>query len=192
MRTLAALLCLAALLTGCGVEPQARPERVAVPTQPLNPPVPQPDDEGPDVVVFFVRGADLAPVRREADVATPDVALQLLIAGPTRPEVINGLRTALAPQALAVDLGVPGGITSVTVTPEFAGITGGNQLLAVAQVVWTLTEVPGTAQVRFLVDGAPVEVPTDSGLSDQPVGREHFRSVAPVDISESAAPPAAD
>ncbi|SEK67588.1 Sporulation and spore germination [Blastococcus sp. DSM 46786] len=179
MRALAVVLCVLAVLTGCGVEPQPQPERIAVPTAPPGTSTPRSDDAGPEVVVFFVRGAELAPASRATSAATPESAVALLAAGPTRDEVIGGLRTAVAPQSIVADEGLPGGITAVSVTREFAGITGGNQLLAVAQVVWTLTELPGTARVRFLIEGAPLEVPTDDGLSDEPVGRDEFLSVAP-------------
>ncbi|TYP90297.1 GerMN domain-containing protein [Blastococcus xanthinilyticus] len=180
MRALLALLCGLVVLAGCGVEPQPVPEPLPIPA----PPVPEqglPEGETSTVVtVFFVRGAELVPVERPVERVTPAEALAVLTAGPTRSEVIAGLRTALAPQPLTVDVGLPGGITSVDVTPEFTGITGGNQLLAVAQVVWTLTGLEDTNQVRFLLNGVPVEVPTDSGLTNDPVGRDHFPSVVPV------------
>ncbi|MDP5181781.1 GerMN domain-containing protein [Blastococcus sp. BMG 814] len=179
MRALAVVLCLLAVLTGCGVEPQPEPERVAVPTATPGTATPRPGDAGPEVVVFFVRGAALAPVPRATTTVTPGSAVALLATGPTRAEVIGGLRTAVAPQSIVADEGLPGGITAVSVTEEFAGITGGNQLLAVAQVVWTLTELPGTTRVRFLIEGSPLEVPTDDGLSDEPVGRDQLLSVAP-------------
>jgi spore germination protein GerM len=67
----------------------------------------------------------------------------------------------------------------VAVTREFTGLGGGNQQLAVAQIVWTVTEFPGVQQVRFSIDGQPLEVPTDEGLTDQPVDRDDYRSVAP-------------
>ncbi|MGY1835772.1 GerMN domain-containing protein [Blastococcus sp. SYSU DS0510] len=185
MRALAVLLCALVALTGCGVDPQPHPERIAVPAATLDTPAPPRDGVGPEVIVFFVRGARLEPVPRASRTVTAERALDLLAIGPTRAEVVGGLRTAVAPQSIVADEGLPGGITAVTVTEEFARITGGNQLLAVAQVVWTLTELPGTARVRFLVDGAPVEVPTDGGLTDGPVGREQFGSVAPATAPET-------
>lgn len=191
MRALLALLCALALLTGCGVEPQESPEVLTIPVPEISAAEERTEAIGPALTVYFVRGDALAPAERGTPVADARSALELLALGPTRVEVIGGLRTALAPQSLRVDEGVPGGITSVSVTREFTGITGGNQLLAVAQVVWTLTDLPGTTQVRFLVEGVPVEVPTDSGLTDSPVGRDHFRSVTPAgDEPPRPAPPA--
>ncbi|MCF6744748.1 hypothetical protein E9529_10735 [Blastococcus sp. KM273128] len=188
MRALAVALCLLAVLTGCGVDPQPQPqpERIAVPTATPGTSTPRADDAGPGVVVYLVRGAQLEAVARATRAATPESVVTLLATGPTRAEVVGGLRTAVAPQSIVADEGLPGGITAVSVTREFAGITGGNQLLAVAQVVWTLTELPGTTRVRFLIDGTPLEVPTDDGLSDGPVGRDQFLSVAPPGATPTA------
>ncbi|MDK3257659.1 GerMN domain-containing protein [Blastococcus capsensis] len=186
MRAFLALLCGLVVLTGCGVEPQTAPQPLTIPAPQPSQPGQRTDDVGLELTVFFVRGTDLMPARRSVDAPTAAEALEALTAGPTRADVIVGLRTALAPQPLSVDVGLPGGITSVTVTPEFAGISGGNQLLAVAQVVWTLTGLEDTQQVRFLVDGVPVEVPTDTGLTEAPVGRDNFSSVAPPQSPEPA------
>lgn len=179
MRALLRVLPCLMALSGCGVEPQPTPEPLRIPVPEVSQPQVRSGDAGLEITVFFVRGADLAPVGRTVEARTSTEALELLTTGPTRAEVISGLRTALAPQPLTVDEGLPGGITSVAVTPEFAGVTGPNQLLAVAQVVWTLTDLDETSEVRFLVEGDPVEVPTDGGLTEQPVGRDHFASVAP-------------
>ncbi len=93
---------------------------------------------------------------------------------------MSGLRTALSPQDLAVLSGPDGeGTATISASPEFAGIDGSNQLLAVAQVVWTVTQFPQIDRVCFSVDGAFVGVPTDTGLSDEPVSRADHRSVAP-------------
>jgi spore germination protein GerM len=188
MRVLVALF--ASLLTvtaGCGVDPEERPQPLTIPAPSVQAEEPR-EGRATKVALYFVRGGDLAPVLRRTAGADAASVLDLLMAGPTRGEVLSGLRTALAPQSPTVDEGPPGGVTAVSVTREFTGITGGNQLLAVAQVVWTLTELPGTTEIRFYVDGAPVEVPTDQGLTDQGVDRDDYTSVAPA----TPAPPTAD
>jgi hypothetical protein len=190
MRTRVVIIGALLVLAGCGVEPQAQPEPLVVQAPPAAEPSGEPGPDGPLVTVFFVRGTELAPVARPAAGSDATAAMDQLTTGPTRPEVLSGLRTALAPQSLAVDEGLPGGLTSVSVTRDFTAVTGANQLLAVAQVVWTLTDLPETTEVRFLADGVPVEVPTDEGLTDQPVERDDYQSVAPP-ASMSPAGPAA-
>ncbi|MGY1608436.1 GerMN domain-containing protein [Geodermatophilus sp. SYSU D00700] len=146
------------------------------------------DAAGPRLIVYFVRGAELTPVERRTDAATTASALDELVEGPSRAEVGSGIRTALAPEVVGVEDVGPEGSATVAVTRGFAGITGGNQLLAVAQVVWTLTDLPTVTGVRFVVDGVPVEVPTDAGLSDRPVDRDDYRSVAPAEPSPPSSP----
>ncbi|WNV77669.1 GerMN domain-containing protein [Geodermatophilus sp. DSM 44513] len=131
---------------------------------------------GPRLTVYFVRGAVLAPVERPAGAATTAAALEHLVSGPTPREADGGIRTALPPEVIEVDEDLPEGLTTVSVTRGFTGLAGGDQLLAVAQVVWTLTEFPRVTEVRFVVEDQPVEVPADDGLTDQPVDRDDYRS----------------
>ena len=60
----------------------------------------------------------------------------------------------------------------------FAALSGRGQLLAVAQLVWTATEVCCASGVQVLLDGRPAALPTDTGLAERPVGRDDYRSVA--------------
>ena len=171
-------LC-AALVSGCGVSAEDTSEAVRTGASP-SPELGNGDAAaGPHVTVFFVRGDALAPVDRRNSGATAEAALQQVVEGPTRAEAADGIRTALAPEVDGVGAVGLDGIATVTVSRGFTGITGGNQLLAVAQIVWTLTDLPTVDRVRFTVEGSPIEVPTDAGLSAGPVDREDFRSVAP-------------
>ncbi|NEM08274.1 GerMN domain-containing protein [Geodermatophilus normandii] len=187
-----ALLVAISLVTGCGVRPQDRPEPVTTAAAPSTEPGDAGVPAGPQVTVFLVRGADLTPVQRRSTVATVATALEHLVEGPTRTEAATGIRTALAPEVVGVDQQLPDGVTTVSVTRGFAGLTGGNQLLAVAQVVWTLTELTTVTAVRFTVEGSPVEVPTDTGLTDRAVTREDYRSVAPAEPAPASSSPEDD
>ncbi|RBY85002.1 GerMN domain-containing protein [Blastococcus sp. TF02A-30] len=175
------LCCLAAgtALAACGVPTQGRPEALAVDT-PAPAPLEEPTVDDGVVELWFVRGRQLEAVSRPVGPADVHAALDLLVAGLTPAEAAAGLRTALAPQTLrhsgpAAD----DAVVTVAVTREFTGLVGGNQQLAVAQIVWTVTEFPGVDGVRFSVEGRPLEVPTDDGLTDEPVDRDDHRSVAP-------------
>jgi spore germination protein GerM len=187
-------LLAAALVTGCGVRAQGTAEAVATGAPSVTQSGNGDQSAGPRLTVFLVRDAALTPVERRIDVATPATALDQVVEGPTRAEAGDGIRTALAPEIVGVEDVLPNGTTTVSVTRGFTGITGGNQLLAVAQVVWTLTDLPTVERVRFTVEGLPVEVPTDAGLSGGPVSRDDFRSVAPVEatpsVTATSTPPA--
>jgi spore germination protein GerM len=178
-RLTAWLLPLLVLLGGCGVGTQPEPEIIEISGPPADPPDPATAFGAPEVTVYFVRGAHLEPVLRPATAADVPTALTALTSGPTRGEVVGGLRTALAPQALQATTPLEGSTVEIAVTRDFTSVTGANQLLAVAQVVWTVTELSYIEGVRFIAEGWPLEVPTDEGLTDEAVDRADYRSVAP-------------
>jgi spore germination protein GerM len=180
------LLAAAVVLSACGIDPQAAPEDVEIAPVPQSPPTPSEPSAGPTVALWFLRGDRLEPVRRAASGTGPETALALLADGPTPEEAADGLTTALfTPQPFAV---VDGRQTDTTVTvavsPAFTSASGENQLRAVAQVVWTVTEFDGADQVRFTTEDGPLEVPTDEGLTDEAVDRGDYASLAPQDITQ--------
>lgn len=182
MPRLTCLLVLLALwLAGCGVSAQDRALPVARPTAGGGVQTAAPEGDGPPVTVYFIRNARLEPVQRGADDRSSQTALQLLAWGPTSGEVASGVRTALARQPLTAQVSEDGspGTVVVGTTRDFLGVPGGDQLLAVAQLVWTATEASGIDRVRVTVEGEVVEVPTDRGLTRDTVTRADYLSVAP-------------
>lgn len=163
----------------CGVPTQDRPEVLDVEAPEAATAV-APSLDGGGLQLWFIRGGQLAAVKRTGGPTDVHTALDLLVAGPLASEVDSDLRTALAPQTVrhtgptADDPAV-----TVAVTRDFTALVGGNQQLAVAQIVWTVTQFPQVREVRFSVDGRPLEVPTDDGLTGAPVDRDDYRSVAP-------------
>ncbi|TFV57712.1 hypothetical protein E4P41_14080 [Geodermatophilus sp. DF01-2] len=187
-----AALALAAVLgvTSCGLGVQPGPEPVDIPRPSTAESGPPGALDGPRVTVWFVRGSRLEPVERPTDRPGIDAALDALVVGPTRAEVVDGLRTALSPQSLMPDRPASGHpVVTVEVAREFTEVAGGNQLLATAQVVFTVTGFPGVETVRITADGSPVEVPTDDGLTAEPVGRDDYASVAAPERSPTPTAP---
>ncbi|WP_298456890.1 GerMN domain-containing protein [uncultured Cellulomonas sp.] len=172
-------LVVSVALAGCGMGPQPSPVAidVRVPAAPDAASVP----DGPySVGVFLLHGDRLHEVRRAAPSRSITTAVELLTVGPSDRESRAGLRTAVAPGSVTV-VGVDPitDLVVVGVTADFVATTGTNQLLAVAQVVWTATESPAVQLVRLTRDGDLIDVPTDEGLTQGPVGRADFRTVAP-------------
>ncbi|WP_435769516.1 GerMN domain-containing protein [Nocardioides sp. SYSU DS0651] len=173
------------LLGACGVPLQDEPHPVPTRSADLEP---ETDAGGAAYTarVFLVSGDALAPVVRETDDRSVRSVLDLLAAGPTREEREQGLSTALGAGRFDARLARsqrPGGpvVVVVSVPSQFLATGGDEQLLAAAQVVWTVTAWRESARVRMEADGRPIELPTDRGLTGRSVTRADYRSVAPAD-----------
>lgn len=173
----ACALVMSTVLASCGVSAQDEPVPVrAVATSATTVTPPPKGDE--DVVVYFVRDGMLIPVRRSAPDSSTRTALELLMTGPTGAEAADGLQTAIAPQEL-LEESVTAHDLTIRATRDFTGIAGDNQLLGVAQLVWTVTEGSPDNGVRVSVEGRYIELPTDRGLTLLAVQRSDYASVAP-------------
>ena len=134
--------------------------------------------------LFLVQGERLAPVQRElpAPVSVESV-LEALAAGPTATEVQLGLRTALLTPALVRSGGVSGGIATIDLGQPFTEIAGRDQIVALAQIVSTVTGLPGVGRVRFTLDGNPVGILRgDGAVTTETVSRDDYATLAPVPL----------
>jgi hypothetical protein len=181
-----ALAALAAVaggaVTGCGIDPQAGPEAITLSAAPAPETPTTTGTPGRDLVLWFLRDGRLASTTRAASDGESPAVLDLLAEGPTASEVSAGLGTALLaqqPGLEVVDEDPTDPLVTVQVGQQFLSLTGTDQLPAVAQVVWTVTELPGVDEVLFATESGPLEVPTDDGLTAEPVQREDYASLAP-------------
>lgn len=181
----AALLC--ALTLACGIPTDSEPRPLAadrVPFGLLDPnPTPSSTPASPEgavtMTIYLVMHERLAPVSRDVPPpGGPEQALGELLAGVTREEAATGMRSAIAPATGARPVVVAGEVR-VDLTRAF--LIGGTkeQILAVAQIVYTLTALPGLDSVSFTLAGRSVEVPAPDGtLRTGPLRRSDFASVA--------------
>jgi spore germination protein GerM len=190
---LAALVVAALGLAGCGVPPDdhatlAAPDSVPFDLLGQAPSVTAttlPFAQTEKATLFLVQGERLAPVQRElpAPVSVESV-LDALATGPTTTEVQLGLRTALI---LTPDLmrsgGVSGGIATIDIGQPFTEIAGRDQIVALAQIVSTVTGLPGVGRVRFTLDGNPVGILRgDGAVTTETVSRDDYATLAPVPL----------
>jgi hypothetical protein len=189
-RALATALALLVVggLAACGISADSQPQALARQDVPFNLLAPSTTSVTPgnpgaraSITVYMVGLTGLVPVSRgvRAPTTLPE-ALTSLLDGPTDAEVADGLRTAISDQT-AVSPGVVGfGVATVDLGGGFGQVGGQEQILAVAQIVFTATELPGIAKVQFTLNGRPVEVPAGDGtLTQGPLGRSDFPSLAP-------------
>jgi hypothetical protein len=139
---------------------------------PLLPPIE--DGSGARAAVCFIDESSLATVATAVD---PPVGLDDVIATLAEPPSLEGrsLRTAVGDPPLVRDVRLVGGIAQVDLLPAISTLAGDEQLLAVAQLVCTLTGQPGVGPVSFTLEGAPVDVPRgDGSLTSAPVSRDDY------------------
>lgn len=187
MRRWGAALVVAAV-AGCGVPTEGtatRFDRDAVPFDLVAAPssttttTTTPRQPTVDVPLFFVLNGQLAGVRHPLPPPLTLLSvLGALAAGPTAEELATGLRSVLPPVGAVQDVRLAGGVATVALGPAFTTLAGPDQVLAVAQVVATLTGQPGVGRVAFTLDGAPVAVPRQDGsLASDSVSRDDYAAL---------------
>ena len=188
MRRAAVAIATVLLLAACGVPQDEEPRalsRDGVPFGLLSTSTTQTTTvvEDPAVlsVVYFVRENRLIPVQRQ--VRAPVSAGRLLtslLEGPTETEAEAGFRTAISSEARVRDVTTSAGVVTLELTEEFVEVAGQDQILALAQIVFTATEINAAGAVRFRLDGEPVEVPRGDGtLTSAPLTRADYAALAP-------------
>lgn len=129
--------------------------------------------------VFLVSEDRVASVTRNVSATGVSGVLAALERGATDAEAAQGLRSAV-PSAGIERAEVLGATAEVELGSSFTTLDPAEQLLAIAQIVYTATALPDIDSVRFQLQGRAVEVPTDgANLAARPVTRSDYQSVAP-------------
>ncbi|HET9058999.1 MAG TPA: GerMN domain-containing protein [Acidimicrobiales bacterium] len=175
------------LASGCGLGPQAAPtplSRHSLPrallfglarttTTVLAAPA--------STVALYLEGSDQHLVmvhRRVGWPATPSEVLAALAAGPTPPESDRGL-VSPASSVGALVAGYPHQeVVPVYVPLSFESLSGEDQVMAAAQIVYSVTSLPGVKGVVFLVGRQRTQVPNDQGdVTAGPLTRLDYASL---------------
>jgi spore germination protein GerM len=194
MRRACTCLVLAVVALGsvaCGIPTATTPTPIAksdVPYHLLNPPtttttVPgTPPAVGVAEQIFLVSpdGHLVAATREVAVPASPTQVVGALLAGPTATETAAGIQSFLTQAGVQVTTQA-GGVATVNFNTNPIQVVGPDQTLAIAQVVYTVTQQPGVTGVTFEIDGKAIEVPTAAGAQvPGPVGRVDYLPQAPL------------
>ena len=182
-RATVAVLVLSLALAGCGVPSDDRPRRLAPGQVPFGLLTPTSSTSTTDlrvaveeIVVHLVDGDRLVAVERQ--VLAPPVLFRrmtALLQGVQAEEAALGLRTAVPVDTRLRKVGVDEGVATINVSSDLVGAGGREQVLAVAQLVFTATETSGVEGVRFQLEGRPIEVPRGDGtLTAAPLRRADF------------------
>lgn len=175
-RGVPAVLVVALASTGCGVRGEASPTRledIALSPEAL-PAEARPQEEGPSTVVFFVRDERLEAVERSTP-PTLAAGVRGLLQGPRETEAEGGLRSAVPAGTEVLSTSLVDGLATIDLSEDFASVVGPEQVLALAQLVYTATSIPEAVAVRIAIAGAPIAAARgDGSLSTGPVRREDY------------------
>ena len=188
-RVVIALVALAALvgLTGCGVPTHDAASKVRTKDVPFgllhkeNGSSASGDSGHEVALVYFAKNGRLvASSRRLAPPVTVQRVLRALGAGPNGVEIAAGLRTALPDKDAFGRVSFSQGTVRVDLGRPFTSLSSSDQIVALAQLVYTLTGRPGVGLVRFTLLGATTEVPrADGSLTSGRVSRDDYLALAP-------------
>lgn len=197
------LVAVALMGTGaCGVpddaEPRALPpdsvpfSLLATSTTTTTEPSPPPmvDEPVPVYLVDNETGQLVEVQRRVPAPASVRRALQELLQGPNERELAEGVGSSIpsSTELLGVE-GPVGGVVTIDLS-DLSGISGGGQRMALAQVVFTATALPGVDSVLFKFEGEPSEAPNAQAESkSEPLGRDDFAAFDPSAPPSAVAPP---
>lgn len=105
----------------------------------------------------------LEAVPRDTEDA-PSVVIEALLAGPSEDEFDVGFRSLLPPALRANDVALrSGGVLAVDLSAPILDVEGDDLPLALAQIVHSLTAVPGISSVLITVEGRSTPWPVRSG-----------------------------
>jgi len=133
--------------------------------------------------IFLVSpdGHLVAAAREVAVPASLSQLLEALLAGPTATETASGIQSFLTSTGVEATTTQSAGVATVHFSTNPIQVVGPDQTLAIAQVVYTLTQEPDITGVTFEIGGKPIEVPTAAGAQvPGPVGRADYLPQAPL------------
>jgi hypothetical protein len=123
--------------------------------------------------VWLERSGKLWPVVRSVRL-TPAVvgaAVSGLLAGPTRTDAADGVRSAVPTGTQLLGISLHGGVATVDLTSEFDAGNAARERLSLAQLVYSVTQFPTVHALRLHLNGQPVTAFADGLVLPDPIDR---------------------
>jgi spore germination protein GerM len=162
--SIALITSVTVVVSACGVQGDASPRDLPDDEQELNIADPvDPDASGANRVYLIAPGEErlLRSVQREATSAFD--LIQILLQGPTDSEVQEQYDTAIPSTTELLGTGTQGQVLTVNLTTDIDELDSQTLMHAVAQIVYTATELPTVEAVQIEIDGEPLSAPTPDG-----------------------------
>lgn len=188
MRRLAVAATVVALVlaVGCGVPEDDEPQELTAdqvpfgllttPTTTSQPLQVLPPERRADLY-FVDADGQVTPVESEVeDQSAESIITALLEADPQGLD--PGLTSNIPPETTLLDIFTDDDVLTVDLSTQFTTIEGPRFIAAVAQVVFTATELAGIRRVAFRQEGEPLPVQDEEGaLQDEPVSESDYATL---------------
>ena len=143
----------------------------------------------PTSAVYLVMNGALHTVGRALGATDPMALMEALLAGPAAVEVGAGITSALPAGATVLGVTLDGPTARVNLSSNVAEGSPSELALRAAQVMYTLTALPGITSVEFAFDGVVNYGFGRPELNVHPLGRAQFTDgVLPPILLESPVP----
>ena len=153
----APLLGAALLVASCGISADSEPRALPVTTTTSTVRNTEPSgDQRADI--YLVTNSSLVPTLRQVPARTPTEVMNSLLIPPSSAE---GESLSSSIPAATKLLGVErdeSGLLKVDLSSDFEDVQGDARVLALGQIVMSLTELPGVDRLQFFIDGEPLKV----------------------------------
>jgi spore germination protein GerM len=150
---------------GCSIQPNSAPRDVPDAQRPQLETEPDAGQAIGAGRVFLLAGASaetrLRSVPREAEPGAP--IIQSLLDGPNEGELDDGLQTALPSGLELLSTRSTGTTMTIDLSDEILNLNSAQLRVAIAQLVFTASEIETVNNVRILVDGTPRTWPDGRG-----------------------------
>jgi Sporulation and spore germination len=180
---------------GCAIQPDNAPREIPDAERgQLNPAPPGAGEAIGQSRIFLVAedgsegDRELRSVLRDVEPPTQEEVLRTLIAGANQIEIDAGMSSPLPPSTTLHSAPLVASTLNVDISPEILELAGSSLREAVAQIVFTGSELEGVRSVRIRVDGATRAWPDGSGeLQQRPLTVYDYPGLA--ESAQPAYPP---
>jgi spore germination protein GerM len=174
-------------LSSCGIAADSAPHIVNKNSVPFgllrpSPTTTQATPPGEYVTIYLEGAKHLVAVSRNLPApVTVAAVLHALGDGPTSLQAAHGLQSPISTASPITLWRARRTTVTVSVSSTFTKLAEEDQTIAVAQLVYTLTALPGVESVKVRIAGKRAKVPTAKGtLSGGPLQRSAYATLAPI------------
>lgn len=157
-RPLAAAIALV-LLAGCGVRPEASPHDVPEDRRPVRGPSSGSDAAGAERIYLVEPGEDRLLRSVPRDASTPEDLIEILLRGPNEAELDAEYSSAIPSTLELLGAHPQSPFLYLDVSEQLTELSGQGLVQALAQIVYTASELEGIDQVQITVRGEQISWP---------------------------------